>query len=88
MAGFSGGAGGGGDSGQRGKAGAFLYVRVGRSRFQSMYSKKVKRSAFQKHHTALCNEARFHIGGITRHPLRRHWGTCNGVHKVTQIHAV
>lgn len=43
------------------KAEAFLYVRVGSARFQSMYSKKVKRSAFQKHHTALCNEARYHI---------------------------
>lgn len=60
---------GGGTVGRGEKAGAFLYVRVGRARFQSMYSKKVKRSAFQKHHTALCNEARYHIGGITRQPL-------------------
>lgn len=83
MAGFSGGGSGegGGTVGRGEKAGAFLYVRVGRARFQSMYSKKVKRSAFQKHHTALCNEARYHIGGLTRHLLRQHWGACNGVTK-------
>lgn len=81
---------GGGTVGRGKKAGAFLYVRVGRARFQSMYSKKVKRSAFQKHHTALCNEARYHIGGIIRHPLYQHWGTsCDClVHKVIRIHAV
>lgn len=44
MAGFSGGGSGegGGTVGRGEKAGAFLYVRVGRARFQSMYSKKVK----------------------------------------------